>query len=57
MQVLLPQGWDIEGGADVVFGFFRRQQEQLIDERMEQLREDIEEMLNACVGQITGKGG
>ena len=27
----------------MLFGFFRRQQEQLIDERMEQLREDIEE--------------
>ena len=39
----------------MLFGFFRRQQEQLIDERMEQLREDIEEMLNACVGQITGR--
>ncbi len=39
----------------MLFGFFRRQQEQLIDERMELLREDIEDMLNACVGQITGR--
>lgn len=36
-------------------GFLRRQQEKLIDERMELLREDIEDILNACVGQITGR--
>ncbi len=36
-------------------GFWRRQQEKLIDEQMELLREDMEDMLNACVGQITGR--
>ncbi len=39
----------------MIFGFLRRQQEKLIDERMELLREEIEDMLNTRGRQVAGR--